>query len=282
MNLLAQTSSPMLAPSGESLSFFLDMEIKVGDKVRVSKDAPMMCVRSTSQFIEKAHSVHKGKYDYSMVEYQNTDTPVAIICPIHGIFSQKPKRHLLGCGCPKCKADKAKRMVCGVGINDMYGVSELQSYKTWDAMIRRCYTSHSNKPTYVGCSVSSEWLLFSNFKKWFDDNYIEGYQLDKDILVNGNKIYSAATCCFVPQRINVLFRSMRSDKCVFQHSTYRYYAEFTVNHERVNLGHFDSREEANKVAREYERKMMLQTIEEYIAKGEITHEVYNAIKNRYE
>ncbi len=41
-NLLAQTSSPMLAPSGESLSLFLDMEIKVGDKVRVSKATPNM------------------------------------------------------------------------------------------------------------------------------------------------------------------------------------------------------------------------------------------------
>lgn len=52
-------------------------------------------------FIEKARSVHGDKYDYSSVEFVNTYTPVAILCPIHGKFYQKPHDHFMY-GCRLC------------------------------------------------------------------------------------------------------------------------------------------------------------------------------------
>jgi len=52
-------------------------------------------------FIEKSNEIHKNKYDYSLVIYKNCNTKVKIICPIHGIFEQTPKYHLIG-NCPKC------------------------------------------------------------------------------------------------------------------------------------------------------------------------------------
>ena len=57
---------------------------------------------STEEFIEKARKIHGDKYDYSKVEYVNTNTPVCIICPIHGEFWQTPGDHLIGHGCLKC------------------------------------------------------------------------------------------------------------------------------------------------------------------------------------
>lgn len=56
-------------------------------------------------FIKKATIVHNGKYDYSEVKYENTDTKVKIICPEHGEFWQTPHHHLHGIGCPKCGAN---------------------------------------------------------------------------------------------------------------------------------------------------------------------------------
>ena len=53
-------------------------------------------------FIEKATKKHKGKYDYSKVEYVNNHTKVIIICPEHGEFKQEPRAHLEGQGCPEC------------------------------------------------------------------------------------------------------------------------------------------------------------------------------------
>lgn len=58
------------------------------------------------EFIKKAELIHNRKYDYSNVEYVNSQTKVSIICPIHGKFLQTPAMHLSGNGCPKCKAQK--------------------------------------------------------------------------------------------------------------------------------------------------------------------------------
>lgn len=53
-------------------------------------------------FIEKANKKHGGKYDYSKVEYVNSQTKVCIICPEHGEFWQTPVGHMRGRGCQKC------------------------------------------------------------------------------------------------------------------------------------------------------------------------------------
>ena len=61
------------------------------------------CKRITQEeFINKSKKVHGDKYDYSKVKYIDLETPVEIICPIHGSFYQKPEHHLMGHGCQKC------------------------------------------------------------------------------------------------------------------------------------------------------------------------------------
>ena len=57
---------------------------------------------STEEFIKKANEIHNNKYDYSKVNYLNSETKVCIICPEHGKFWQTPHSHLTGQGCPKC------------------------------------------------------------------------------------------------------------------------------------------------------------------------------------
>ena len=77
-------------------------------------------------------------------------------------------------------------------------------YRAWTAMLKRCYnpTYQANNPTYIGCTVCDEWLTFSNFKKWMMRQDFQGKQLDKDLLVKGNKLYSPETCVFVDGMIN--------------------------------------------------------------------------------
>lgn len=53
-------------------------------------------------FIDKANTVHDFLYDYSEVNFINSTTEVKIICPIHGIFEQKPQYHIAGKGCASC------------------------------------------------------------------------------------------------------------------------------------------------------------------------------------
>ena len=62
-------------------------------------------LNTTDEFIKKAQKVHGNKYDYTLVDYKNTDTKVKIICPKHGIFEIKPYSHLR-CGCLECSGKK--------------------------------------------------------------------------------------------------------------------------------------------------------------------------------
>jgi hypothetical protein len=59
--------------------------------------------RTTEEFIEESLKIHSNRYSYSEADYINNETPIKIICKLHGIFLQLPTLHLLkGCGCPKC------------------------------------------------------------------------------------------------------------------------------------------------------------------------------------
>lgn len=62
-------------------------------------------------FVEKSNSVHKNKYDYSKVDYENNKTKITIICQIHGEFEQNPGDHLKGVGCPNCNESKGEAKI---------------------------------------------------------------------------------------------------------------------------------------------------------------------------
>jgi hypothetical protein len=57
---------------------------------------------TTAEFVSRASLIHNNKYDYSLVDYKNTNHPVDIVCKVHGVFSQLPKIHLKGCDCQHC------------------------------------------------------------------------------------------------------------------------------------------------------------------------------------
>jgi hypothetical protein len=57
-------------------------------------------------FIERCNVTHKGKYDYSKVNFKDLNDFVTIICPEHGEFEQRAKVHYRGYGCPICGGSK--------------------------------------------------------------------------------------------------------------------------------------------------------------------------------
>lgn len=67
--------------------------------------------RTTKDFINDASEKHDDKYDYSKTIYKRYDTPIKIICPIHGEFEQKPYIHLMGSGCQKCSESKGEKKI---------------------------------------------------------------------------------------------------------------------------------------------------------------------------
>ncbi|HRN97581.1 MAG TPA: hypothetical protein PLZ58_04005 [Candidatus Saccharibacteria bacterium] len=130
------------------------------------------------------------------------------------------------------KKMKPKKLVCGVGNNDAdYVTTKMETigyvngkqkqkrvwecpyFRAWTDMLNRCYDAKTQErqPTYKGCSVAEDWLTFSNFKSWMEKQDFEGKQLDKDLLFEGNKVYSSATCVFVTRAVN-LFANDRGAK----------------------------------------------------------------------
>ena len=106
--------------------------------------------------------------------------------------------------------DRLHLSVCGKGY---VGVGKHRThvkgkatkpYRLWRGVLQRCYSENNleKHPTYRGCSVVEEWHNFQNFAEWFEENYIEGYHLDKDIKVKGNKVYGPSTCLFVTPKAN--------------------------------------------------------------------------------
>jgi len=125
-------------------------------------------------------------------------------------------------------------MVFNKGISDMPSTSK--SYSTWHSMIRRCYSEvyKKAKPTYRNTQMDSEWLTLSIFNNWFSDNYVEGWQLDKDLVSNFSNLYSSENCCFLPNEINsALHFDMGTNKLFpgvsFKSQTNRYIAQYSRN-----------------------------------------------------
>jgi hypothetical protein len=66
---------------------------------------------NTIDFITNSILTHGNRYDYSLVNYINSRTPVCIICREHGEFWQLPGDHYSGCGCTKCIESSGERQI---------------------------------------------------------------------------------------------------------------------------------------------------------------------------
>ena len=104
--------------------------------------------------------------------------------------------------------DPLVRSVHGVGY---LGIGEYlkrsKSYRSWNGIHTRCYCEATSirQPAYINCIVADTWHNYQNFKPWHKDNYVDGWHLDKDLLVPENVIYSPDKCIYVPSQINTFF-----------------------------------------------------------------------------
>lgn len=108
---------------------------------------------------------------------------------------------------------KSKGLVHGFGVNDSnHSVSmkvngrtyRHSAYEAWVGIIRRCYSLrlHEKRPTYAGCEVGYEWMVFSSFNEWWKLNHVDGWAIDKDLLNPLSKTYSSDNCLYIPASLN--------------------------------------------------------------------------------
>ena len=202
----------------------------------------------------------------------------------------------------KLKTGKVKNpmyhSVCGKGY---FGVGEYSNkggdrtlYTLWKDMITRCYGGHGTQTfkVYEDVEVYEEWLNFQNFAEWCVGNSFYGktddkgrkYQLDKDILIRGNKIYSPETCCFVPASINCILLFSKGSRgnlpvgVSYVKKLRKYRADISRRNisDRV-LGYFNTPEEAFEVYKVTRERYIKEVAE--IWKDRIDERVYQALLN---
>lgn len=120
------------------------------------------------------------------------------------------------------KVRKSGKLVYGVGVNDAEHTVSVDGkycifYKTWNGMLERGYSEpfKLKHPTYADVRVCSEWHLFSNFKAWMELQDYEGKQLDKDLLIRGNKVYGPESCVFVSGLVNKFMTDRALDRGLY-------------------------------------------------------------------
>lgn len=199
------------------------------------------------------------------------------------------------------RIQKRNKLVYGVGINDAdYNVYVYDGpindkkiiwtcpfYVKWKDVLARCYSEKFQLkcPTYIGCSVPEEWYFFSNFKAWMEQQDWEGKDLDKDLLVKGNKLYGPETCIFVDQSINKFLTegtSRRGDFPIgvsFHKASGKFTAQCNevLTSKRKNIGLFLCPDEAHKAWLHYKLEQA-----HILASMQTDERVAKALIERYE
>lgn len=155
----------------------------------------------------------------------------------------------------------------------------------WRNMLKRCLFNDGRpkNESYVGCNICDEWLIYNNFEKWYDIHYVEGWELDKDILIKGNKIYSPETCCFVPREINILFTNSRKTRgsfpigVSFRKDSKKYRTRVTMYGKYITIGQYNTEIEAFNAYKETKEKHIKEVADKY--KNLIPQKVYNSLYN---
>ena len=188
--------------------------------------------------------------------------------------------------------------VCGVGIVGTKYPSRVngvvtKEYTLWQSMLRRCYSTTLKKkyPTYIDCEVSDNFKSYEYFYEWCHkqigfgvDGNGNSFQLDKDLLVKGNKVYSETICVFLPNEINSLLTKRTASRGeyligVSWHNTNKaFIARVNKNTGKSkHLGYFNTEIEAFNAYKQAKEAFVKEQANQW--KGQIDPRAYEALMN---
>ena len=182
--------------------------------------------------------------------------------------------------------------VYGVGILGTKYLTKIsgvitKEYETWRSMLQRCYSDgfKNKRPTYDGCECSENFKSYEYFYEWCNEQVgfsNKDWQLDKDLLVKGNKIYSESTCIFIPREINqVLVKrdNMRGKYLIGVHwcqTNKAFIAQASKNKGKSErLGSFKTEIEAYNAYKEAKESFIKELTNKW--KGKIDERAYKAL-----
>ena len=190
--------------------------------------------------------------------------------------------------------DKYLPSVYGVGILGTKYQAKIngvitKEYDLWHSMLQRCYSDNSKKknPTYEGCEVSDKFKSYEYFYEWCNKQIgfsNQSWQLDKDLLIKGNKVYSEDSCIFIPKEINSLLTkctASRGKHLIGVHWCKKggaFKAQISKNKgKRENLGYFKTEVEAFRAYKKAKESFVKEQANKW--KGQIDVRAYEALMN---
>ncbi len=193
---------------------------------------------------------------------------------------------------------KSNKLVSGIGHNSgKYPTrkegSFLKEYDLWKSMLLRCTEKGWDKfPNYTGVTCSDNFKNYSFFYEWCQqqvgfgskDKDGRSFEIDKDLLIKDNKVYSEDTCIFIPRRLNSLVfikttvRGKYPIGVYFNHKTNKFNAFcHRGTGTKKNLGCFDTELDAFVAYKTFKESLIRQLAEDY--KGQVDIRLYQALLN---
>ena len=162
-----------------------------------------------------------------------------------------------------------------------------REYRLWMDMLRQCYSDGFRKknPTYKDCEVSDNFKSYEYFYEWCNEQIgfgVEGFELDKDLLIKGNKIYNKNTCIFIPSEINLVLTKRTTSRGrhligVYWNKKYKaFVAQISRNKgKREHLGYFKTELEAFNAYKKAKEAFVKEQANKW--KGKIDERAYEAL-----
>jgi hypothetical protein len=154
--------------------------------------------------------------------------------------------------------------------------------KLHNNMTQRCNKSGSlqNKHalSYKGTSVSEEFKDPQKFCDWVvqQPGWGLGYCLEKDVLLRGNREYSAEACVFLPAVINTaIIRSTPKKYTFIKFSKGKYHLNCDVGGKKILVTNIETKEAALQLYVTYKEKYLRKLAEEF--KSTISVAAYDAL-----
>ena len=187
--------------------------------------------------------------------------------------------------------DVMKPSMYGVGVlGGVISTEERSSkvYASWNNMLKRCYSTKESaqRSSYEGCYVSNNFCNYQYFKEWYNNQIghnQDGWDLDKDLLIKGNKVYTEDCCVLLPKELN---------NALTQRKTYRgeypigvsykplrnqYRARCNRFGKNVHLGWFSTVEDAFSAYKKAKETYLRDLATKW--KDKIDHRAYEALMN---
>lgn len=157
-----------------------------------------------------------------------------------------------------------------------------REYRVWNAIFQRCYnpTVQVKQPQYIGCTVDERWWNFQNFASWYcNSGYVNlNYDIDKDLLIRGNRVYSPDVCLMLPREINSAIANRFSDNGLpngVSATNGKYVARASFGGKARNFGTYETTLEASMAYNKARQQHLLNIAEKW--RNHIEPRAYKAL-----